>query len=199
MFETNIQCNSSKKGVRFASKVRVATFQKDDDPVMVTYNLGADGNYVSEKDFLRAGMPILQRSTRRVDVANTGTSNVKWETTLPLPHHLKEAAKADSFDKFPTLLMSVGKTNDDGNVSIFTRDGVTVHKEEDVLITCKGAPILVGVRDERGRYHIPLAQRQGEWRPYKPSKAARIKLGQANTKQGRTSDPQRPWRSRSQI
>ena len=52
------------------------------------------------------------------------------------------------FDKFPTLLMSVGKTNDDGNVSIFASDSVTVHKEEDVLITCKGAPIVIGVRDE---------------------------------------------------
>jgi hypothetical protein len=41
--------------------------------------------------------------------------------------------------------MSVGKTADDGTISIFTKDGVTVHKEEEVLITCKGMPILVGV------------------------------------------------------
>jgi hypothetical protein len=26
-----------------------------------------------------------------------------------------------------------------------------VHKEEDVLITCKGAPILIGKRDAEGR------------------------------------------------
>ena len=125
---------------------------------MVTYDSGADGNYVSKKDSLKAGMPILRRSTRRVGVANNDTINGKWETTLPLPQLSKEAAKADSFDEFPTSLMSVGKTNDDGNVSIFTRDGVTVHKEEDVLITCKGAPILVGVQDEQGRYSIPLVQ-----------------------------------------
>ena len=103
-------------------------------------------------------MPILRRSTRQVGVANAGTSNDKWETTLPLPQVLKEAAKADSFDEFPTLLMSIGNTNKDGNVSIFIKEGVTVHKEEDVLITCKGTPILVGVRDKRGRYHIPLVQ-----------------------------------------
>eukprot|EP00970_Alexandrium_tamarense_P000002 scaffold1_cov149-Alexandrium_tamarense.AAC.2 len=36
--------------------------------------------------------------------------------------------------------MSVGKTADDGMVSIFTHDGVTVFKEDDVLITCKDKP-----------------------------------------------------------
>ena len=127
---------------------------------MATYDLGADGNHVSEKDRLKAGMPILQRSTRRVDVTNAGTSEGKRDTALQLPTFSKETAKADSFGEFPTSVMSVGKINDDGNVSIFTKDGVTVHKEEDVLITCKGAPILVGVRDERGRYHIPLVQRR---------------------------------------
>ena len=77
--------------------------------------------------------------------------------------------------------MSVGKTNDDSNVSIFTKDGVTVHKEQNVIIMCKGTPILIGVRDERGRYRIPLFQRRGQWRPRKPSNAAREKLSQANS------------------
>jgi hypothetical protein len=31
--------------------------------------------------------------------------------------------------------MSVGKTADDKMVSIFTLDGITIHAEEDVLIT----------------------------------------------------------------
>ena len=126
---------------------------------------------------MRAGIPILPQPTGRVGVANTDTRNGKWETTLPLLQLPKEAAKADSFDKFPISLMSVGKTNNDGNVSIFTRDDVTVHTEEDVLITCKGTSILVGVRDKRGRYHIPLVHQRGQWRARKPSKAARIKLG----------------------
>ena len=43
--------------------------------------------------------------------------------------------------------MSVGKTADDGTISMFTKHGVTVHKENDVLITCKGQPILIGVQD----------------------------------------------------
>ena len=162
----------AKKGVRFESKIKVRTYHDDDEPIMVTYDSGADGNYVSEDDRRKAGMPILRKSTKRVGVANAGTCQGKWETELPLPQLSKRAANADSFDEFPTSLMSVGKTNDDGNVSIFTKDGVTVHKEEDVLITCKGAPILIGVRDERGRYRIPLVQRRGQWRPRKPSKAA---------------------------
>jgi hypothetical protein len=44
--------------------------------------------------------------------------------------------------------MSIGKTADNGTISIFTKNGVAVHKEMDVLITCKGEPILIGVRNE---------------------------------------------------
>ena len=77
--------------------------------------------------------------------------------------------------------MSVGKTCDDGNIAIFTEDGVTVHNEQDVLITCKGKPILVGVRDVHGRYRIPLLQQKGEWKPWQPSKRVNAALQQANS------------------
>ena len=78
--------------------------------------------------------------------------------------------------------MSVGKVNDNGNISIFTQDDVTVYKEEDVLITCRGKPILVGVRDDKGQYRIPLDQRQqGQWRPRIPTKIESLKLSQANS------------------
>ena len=48
--------------------------------------------------------------------------------------------------------MSVGKTSDNGTISIFTKDGITVHKEHDVLITCKGKPILIGINEDNGCY-----------------------------------------------
>ena len=73
-------------------------------------------------------------------------------------HFSDQAAEADTFDDLPSSLLSVGKTADDGKMSILTKKGVTVHKEEDVLITCKGAPILIVKRDERRRYRIPLVQ-----------------------------------------
>ena len=76
--------------------------------------------------------------------------------------------------------MSVGKTNDNDNISIFTKDGVTVQKEEDVLTTYNGALILIGVRDGQGRYQIPLVQRRRQWLSRKPLKAAQTKLEQAN-------------------
>jgi hypothetical protein len=77
--------------------------------------------------------------------------------------------------------MSVGKTADDGTVSVFTKEGVNVFKEEDVLITCKGEPILIGIRDSHGRYQIPLMQQRGQWQPRRPSKQARKALRQANS------------------
>jgi hypothetical protein len=74
--------------------------------------------------------------------------------------------------------MSVGKTLDNGTVSAITKEGVNVFKEEDVLITCKGKPILIGIRDNQGRYQIPLMQQWGHWQPQRPSKKA---LHQANS------------------
>jgi hypothetical protein len=84
--------------------------------------------------------------------------------------------QADTFQDFPTSLMSVGKTADDGTVSVFTKEGVSVFKEEDMLIACKGKPILIGVRDSQGRYRIPLMQQWGQWQLRRPSKQARKAL-----------------------
>ncbi len=41
--------------------------------------------------------------------------------------------------------MSMGKTLDNGKVSVITKDGVNVFKGEDVLIIYKGEPILIGI------------------------------------------------------
>ena len=40
--------------------------------------------------------------------------------------------------------MSVGNTADDGHVSVFKAEDVKVFKEKDIIITCKGDPILIG-------------------------------------------------------
>jgi hypothetical protein len=83
-------------------------------------------------------------------------SQAKFVTELPFKALSAQATQADTFQDFPLSLTSVGKTANDGTISIFTKDGVTVLKETDLLITCKGEPILIGVRDEQGRYRIPL-------------------------------------------
>ena len=110
-------------------------------------------------------------------MAKGGSSKATHVTQLPFKQLSSTAAQADTFDDFPHSLMSVGKTADDGNISIFGQDGVTVHKESDVLITCKGKPLIIGVRDENGRYRILLIQNRGQWTPRKPSKQARSVLG----------------------
>ncbi len=84
--------------------------------------------------------------------------------------------QADTFQDFPTSLMSVGKTANDGTVSVFTKEGVSVFKEEDMFITCKGEPTLIGVRDSQGRYQIPLMQQRGQWQPRRLSKQAQKAL-----------------------
>ena len=135
---------------------------------MLTYDLGADSNYISETDRQRAGLPILRPSKKRVGVANGDVSTGNNVTSLPIPHLDAKDTEADTFDDFPHSLMSVGQTSDAGTISIFGKDGVTVHKEEDVLITCKGEPIMIGVRDMHGRYRIPLVQSKNNWQPRVP-------------------------------
>ena len=125
---------------------------------------------------------MIRKSTKRVLVADGNVNHGEHEVELPFEGLSTQAKTGDTFDRFRESLMSVGKVNDDGNVSIFTKDDVTVYKEEDVLITCKGKPILIGIRDERGRYRIPLDQRRkGRWRPRIPTQAESIKLAQANS------------------
>ena len=132
---------------------------------MVMYDSGADGHYISEKDRKTVGLPILRISTKKDGVANGSTCKGQYVTALPFPQLSTKAAEADTFNDFPTSLMSIGKTADDGNIYIFTKEGVSVYKEEDVLITCKGEAILIGKHDKRGRYRIPLIQNRGNWQP----------------------------------
>ena len=101
----------------------------------VTYDSGTDGNCVSEEDRKRAGIPVLRKSTKRVSVTSSSISRANNAVPLPIPHLSKKAAEAHTFEDFPSSVLSGGKVKDDGKVCIFSRKGVTVHKEEDVLIT----------------------------------------------------------------
>jgi hypothetical protein len=65
---------SNNKHVRFAKHNKVHLFSNTETPIMVTYDSGADGHYISKKDRRKAGLPIIQKSTRRVGVANEGVS-----------------------------------------------------------------------------------------------------------------------------
>ena len=93
----------------------------------MTYDLWAVGNYISERNRKQADLPILWRSTKRVGVANSKTSTGMFLINLPFPYMSNQAVEADILKEFPTSLMSLGKTADDGNVPIFTKDGVFVH------------------------------------------------------------------------
>ncbi|KAL7482248.1 hypothetical protein ACHAW6_007927 [Cyclotella cf. meneghiniana] len=76
--------------------------------------------------------------------------------------------------------MSVGKTTADGTISIFTKDGITIHKGTYVLITCHGKLLLFGVCNDHGRYRIPLIQHRRQWQPRTPSKMACTVFNQGN-------------------
>ncbi len=50
---------SNNKHVRFAKNNKVHLFDKAETPIMTTYDSGADGHYISEKDRRKAGLPII--------------------------------------------------------------------------------------------------------------------------------------------
>ena len=116
---------------------------------------------MSKADRAKLGLPILRESIKRVKVANGEANKGKHVTILSFPQLSKKATEIDTFDEFKIYLMSVGKTVDDCNVSVFTKEDVKIYNDKDVLITCKGKPILAGRQDERGRYIIPLVQQRG--------------------------------------
>jgi hypothetical protein len=121
--------NSNQHCVTFAGQAMVAEYNTKNSTVMVTYDSGADGHYISEKDRKMVGLPILRISAKKVGVVNGSTCKGQYVTALPFPQLSTKAAESDTFNDFPSSLMSVGKTADNGNISIFTKEGVSVYKE----------------------------------------------------------------------
>ena len=59
---------SKQHCVKFADNVELRTFHTAHEAITVTYNSGADGNYVSKKDRHKVMLLILCRSTKKVVV-----------------------------------------------------------------------------------------------------------------------------------
>ena len=61
---------ADKKRVRFATKITIAESLCDSAMIMMTSDLGVDDNYMSETDRAIAKLPIIQKLTKQVNVAN---------------------------------------------------------------------------------------------------------------------------------
>ncbi len=53
---------SNNKHVRFAKNNEVHLFDNAETPIMITYDSGADGHYISKKDRRKAGLPLKMQS-----------------------------------------------------------------------------------------------------------------------------------------
>ena len=124
--------------------------------VFATFDTGSDGNYITEKDRQKLQLPITGDSDKRVSVANGHVEQGKHETELPLEGLSPTAKTADSFESFHTTLISGSKVVDDGNTAILDQQGVRVFADKDVLILVQGKPIMIGTRDNMGRFKVPL-------------------------------------------
>jgi hypothetical protein len=129
-FNWTIKKINKNKHVSFATHNKVHQYTNNEQPIMVTYDSGANGHYISEKDQCKAGLPILRPSTQKVGVANGGTSKAKCVTQLPFQQLSAQAMQAGTFQDFPTSLMSVGKTADNDTVSVFTKEGASMYSRK---------------------------------------------------------------------
>ncbi|KAL7546925.1 LOW QUALITY PROTEIN: hypothetical protein ACHAWF_010249, partial [Thalassiosira exigua] len=97
------------KRVSFTPKSQVHTFETHADRVFAMYDSGVDGQYMSEAD-------------RHVGLAHGSVSKGKHKTKLPFAKLSPQANEDDSFNKFPHLLLSLGKTaNDEEGISIYAK------------------------------------------------------------------------------
>ncbi len=51
--------NKIKQYVSFATHNTVQLYKDHEELLMITYDSGSDGNYLSKKDSVKAGLPIL--------------------------------------------------------------------------------------------------------------------------------------------
>ena len=65
--------NSNQHCVTFAGQAMVVEYNSENSTVMVTYDSGADGHYISEKDRKKVGLPILRILAKKVSVVNGST------------------------------------------------------------------------------------------------------------------------------
>jgi hypothetical protein len=70
--------------------------------IMLTYDSGANGHYISKQDQSKAGLSILQPSTQWVGVTNGGTSKAKCVTQLPFCKLPNQGMQMDAFQDFLT-------------------------------------------------------------------------------------------------
>ena len=56
----NNSITNDGKHVQFKNKPSIAMYQQNEETTLVTYNSGADGHYLSEKDRTKLGILILR-------------------------------------------------------------------------------------------------------------------------------------------
>ena len=83
--QRNNSITRNGKQVELKTKPSIATYQKHDNTPMVAYDSGADGHYLSKKDRTKLGLLILIIPDNKVGVANGGTCNGNYVTSLPFP------------------------------------------------------------------------------------------------------------------
>ena len=83
-FNRTLKSINKAKHVQFKLTNNICTI-KDPSVVMITYDSRADGTYLSKRDRVKAGLPILRQSSKKVWVANGEIVKSKHITTLPFP------------------------------------------------------------------------------------------------------------------
>ncbi len=71
-----------RQHVTFAKQHRAQIFSENQEAIKITYNLGADGNYLSEASQQQAKLSIFRQFIKRIRVSNGGINRDMNETTF---------------------------------------------------------------------------------------------------------------------
>ena len=81
--KSNSSFKCEDKHVKFNRKPSISMYQQHNNTPMLMCDSGADGHYLSKKDRTKLGLPILRISDNKLGVANGGTCNGKYVTSIP--------------------------------------------------------------------------------------------------------------------
>ena len=122
-------------------------------------------NVFTPRDAERAGLPNLGPLNRLISDANDGISQAAGQTRVQRKGLPPEASDGLIAPQIQHSLTGGTAFANQGLIMIFHPhyEGVTIHRREDVDITCTGDPVVTGYREQTGKgfWRVPI-ESEGE-------------------------------------
>ena len=109
------------KTVSFATTRQACIFQTKEVTAMITYDSGADGHYLSKRNSKIVCLPIMRPSTKRVGVANSGTSTARHVSKTTISTTFRSGSER-------RLIRQLSQLTDEHRQNFGQRNNLHLHK-----------------------------------------------------------------------